>query len=70
MPCYLVAASDWQTSEEKQNVWEILQVIYQVPLISILPTEFLAENLNKSGRLGAGSILLLAKRTLPEGFVT
>ncbi len=43
MPYYLQATSDWQTSEGKQNVWEILRVIYQVPLISILPTEAQAE---------------------------
>lgn len=43
MPYYFQASSDWQTSEGEQNVWEILRVIYQVPLISILPTEALAE---------------------------
>lgn len=43
MPYYLQATSDWQTSEGKQNVWEILRAIYQAPLISILPAEALAE---------------------------
>lgn len=43
MPYYLQATSDWQTSEGKRNVVEILRVIYQAHLISILPTEALAE---------------------------
>lgn len=54
---YLQATSDWQTSEGKQNVWEILRVIDQAPLISILPREALAGTLSKSVRMGAEKIL-------------